>query len=99
MLASKAVSQDTVDQAQAAAKVAAAKVSATAAQIKAAEATLAGDLANLGFTKIYAPIAGTVVSQSALAGQTVNAVQSAPVIVQIAQLDVMTVWAQVPKPM
>src|SRR5690349_256684 len=63
MLASKAVSQDTVDQAQAAAKVAAAKVNATSAQIKAAEATLSGDIANLGFTKIYAPMAGTVVSQ------------------------------------
>jgi len=95
MLASKAVSQDTVDQAQAAAKVAAAKVSATSAQIKAAEATLSGDIANLGFTKIDAPMAGTVVSQSALEGQTVNAVQSAPVIVQVAKLDVMTVWAQV----
>jgi membrane fusion protein, macrolide-specific efflux system len=36
-----------------------------------------------------------VVSQNALEGQTLNAVQSAPVIVQIANLDVMTVWAQV----
>jgi macrolide-specific efflux system membrane fusion protein len=95
MLKSNAVSQDTVDQAQAAAKVADAKVNATKAQIKAAEATLAGDIANLGYTKIYAPMAGTVVSQTTLEGQTVNASQSAPVIVQVAQLDVMTVWAQV----
>lgn len=95
MLKSNAVSQDTVDQAEAAAKVGEAKVTATKAQIKAAEATLSGDVANLGYTKIYSPMAGTVVSQTTLEGQTVNASQSAPVIVQVAQLDVMTVWAQV----
>jgi membrane fusion protein, macrolide-specific efflux system len=95
MVKSNAVSQDTVDQASAAAKVADAAVAATRAQIKAAEATLAGDVANLGYTKIYAPLSGTVVSQSTLEGQTVNSVQSAPVIVQVANLDVMTVWAQV----
>jgi membrane fusion protein, macrolide-specific efflux system len=95
MVKANAVSQDTVDQAQAAAKVSEAQVAATQAQIKAAEATLAGDLANLGYTKIYAPLAGTVVSETTLEGQTVNSVQSAPVIVQVANLDVMTVWAQV----
>lgn len=95
MLHEFAVSQDTVDQAAAAFKVATAKVAATRAQIKAAEATLEGDLANLGYTKIYAPIDGTIVSQTTLEGQTVNANQSTPVIVQVANLDVMTVWAQV----
>lgn len=95
MLQSHAVSQTTVDEADAQAKVAAATVAATRAQIKAAEATLEGDLANLGYTKIYAPLDGTVVSQTTLEGQTVNAVQSAPIIVQVANLDVMTVWAQV----
>jgi macrolide-specific efflux system membrane fusion protein len=38
---------------------------------------------------------GTVVSQSVREGQTVNASQTAPTIVQIANLDVMTVRAQV----
>lgn len=95
MRAADAISQTTVDQAVAQAKVAAATVAATRAQIKAAEATLEGDLANLGFTKIYAPLDGTVASQTTLQGQTVNASQSAPVIVQVANMDVMTVWAQV----
>src|SRR5690606_28515394 len=36
-----------------------------------------------------------VVSQTSLEGQTVVASQQAPVIVQIANLDVMTVWAEV----
>lgn len=95
MRLSDAVSQSTVDESDAQAKVAAATVAATRAQIKAAEATLEGDVANLGYTKIYAPIDGTVVSQTTLEGQTVNANQSTPVIVQVANLDVMTVWAQV----
>lgn len=95
MLASSAVSQSTVDESAAQAKVAAATVAATRAQIKAAQATLEGDLASLGYTKIYAPLDGTVVSQTTLEGQTVNAVQSAPIIVQVANLNVMTVWAQV----
>lgn len=91
----KAVSQDTLDQANAASRVAEAKVAATRAQIKATEATLTGDLANLSYTKIYAPMDGTIASQTTLEGQTVNSVQSAPTIVQVANLDVMTVWAQV----
>lgn len=95
MRAADAVSQTTVDESEAQAKVAAATVSATRAQIRASEATLEGDLANLGYTKIYAPLDGTVVSQTTLEGQTVNASQSAPVIVQVANMDVMTVWAQV----
>jgi macrolide-specific efflux system membrane fusion protein len=40
-------------------------------------------------------MAGTVVDQIAFEGQTVNANQTAPVIVRIADLDTMTVWAQV----
>lgn len=95
MLGEQAVSQDAVDQAQAAFRVAEASVASTRAATKAAQATLSGDLANLGYTRIYAPLAGTVVSQTTLEGQTVNAAQSAPTIVQVANLDVMTVWAQV----
>lgn len=90
-----AVSQDVVQQAEASARVAAAALNAVKAQIKAAEATLEGDLANLNFTKIYAPMDGTVVVQDTRRGQTVNSVQSVAVIAQVANLDVMTVWAQV----
>ena len=90
-----AVSQDVVQQAEASARVAAAAVNSVKAQIKAAEATLEGDLANLNFTKIYAPMDGTVVVQDTRKGQTVNSVQSVAVIAQVANLDVMTVWAQV----
>lgn len=95
MRSADAVSQTTVDESDAQAKVATATVAATRAQMRASEATLEGDLANLGYTKIYAPLDGTVASQTTLEGQTVNASQSAPVIVQVANMDVMTVWAQV----
>ncbi len=95
MLAERAISQDAAEQSTAAARVAKAAVASLKAQIAAAEATLAGNLANLSYTRILAPMDGTVVSQTSLQGQTINASQSAPVIVQIANLDVMTVWAKV----
>ncbi len=95
MLVERAVSQDAVDQAESSAQVSEAAVVALKAQIKAAEATLEGNVANLGYTKVYAPMDGIVVSQTSLEGQTVNSSQQAPVIVQVANLDVMTVWARV----
>ena len=57
--------------------------------------SLRGDEANLNYTKIYAPMAGTVVAQSAKQGQTLNANQSAPIVVRIADLSAMTVQSQV----
>jgi macrolide-specific efflux system membrane fusion protein len=52
-------------------------------------------VANLGYTQIRAPMDGVIVAVLVKEGQTVNAIQSAPTIVKIAQLDVMTVNAQV----
>jgi len=65
------------------------------AQIEQVQSTLDGDRTNLGFTKIYAPIASTMVDQKAREGQTLNANQQTPTILQLAKLDVMTVRAQV----
>ena len=95
LLAGQAVSQDTAETAATAYKAAIAKRDALKAQIRQAKSTLKGDQLNLGYTNIYAPISGTVVAQSAREGQTVNASQSAPTIVQVANLDVMTSRAQV----
>jgi macrolide-specific efflux system membrane fusion protein len=95
LLEAKAISAQTVEENEANVAVAKAKLVSTRAQIKAAEASLEGNLANVGYTKIFAPMSGTVVSESALEGQTVNASQQAPVIVRVANLDTMTVWAQV----
>lgn len=90
-----AVSEDVLLASETEVTVNRARIQALNAQIDAAEGTLDGDLANLGFTKIYAPMTGTVVNASAIQGQTINASQTAPVIVRIANLDTMTVRAQV----
>jgi macrolide-specific efflux system membrane fusion protein len=65
------------------------------AQIAGAQVTLDTARANLSYTRITAPIEGTVIGIVTKQGQTVNANQSAPVIVVIANLDVMTVTAQI----
>ena len=75
--------------------VAAADVNALSAQMKQASAAVDTAKANLGYTKITAPMAGEVVSISMLEGQTLNANQQAPNILRIADLSTMTVWAQV----
>jgi macrolide-specific efflux system membrane fusion protein len=50
---------------------------------------------NLGYTKISAPLNGTVVSIPVEEGQTVNANQSTPTIVQVADLSQMEIKMQI----
>lgn len=95
LIKDNAISKEVLEDAQAAAKIANAQVSSLAAQIEEANSTLEGDKANLSYTKIYSTMDGTVVAQSVRQGQTVNANQTAPTIVQVANLDVMTVKAEV----
>lgn len=90
-----AVSEDTLEASRTDVTIAEARISALQAQIESAQAELDGDIANLGYTKIYAPMAGTIVSVSAIEGQTLNANQITPTIVRIASLGTMTVRAQV----
>ncbi len=90
-----AVSQDTLDQARAEMKQSAAQIASYKAQIDQQKSTLKGDEANLGYTKIFAPMSGTVVSQTTLEGQTVVSSQSATEIMTISNLDTMTVEAEV----
>lgn len=65
------------------------------AQIVQAKASLASDEAQLGYSKIYAPMAGTVIAVDMTEGQTLNAVQQAPTILRIADLSTMTVETSV----
>jgi len=90
-----AVSEEILEQSEAAAVQARAQVDAFKAQIEQTRASLAGDEANLRYTRIYAPMAGTVVALNARQGQTLVSSQQAPVILRIADLRTMTVWAQV----
>jgi len=72
-----------------------ARVDMFQAQILQAQASLRRDEAELGYTRIYAPMTGTVVAVDARVGQTLNAQQQTPLILRIAKLSPMTVWAEV----
>ncbi|OKB68831.1 efflux transporter periplasmic adaptor subunit [Serratia marcescens] len=50
---------------------------------------------DLGYTRILAPMDGVVIAVVTQQGQTVNSQQSAPTIVKLARLDVMTIKAQI----
>jgi macrolide-specific efflux system membrane fusion protein len=75
--------------------VAFADAASLTAQMKQATAAVNTAKANLAYTKITAPMAGEVVSISLLEGQTLNANQQAPNILRVADIDTVTVWAQV----
>lgn len=95
LLKDNATSRDAYESAAASRDMATAQIARLEAEIAKAKSTLEGDEANLGYTQIRAPMAGTVMSLTARQGQTLNANQSAPTILQIADLDTMTVSAQV----
>jgi macrolide-specific efflux system membrane fusion protein len=95
LMREKATTTEALESAEASLRSIEAQIEALAAQIEQTESTLRGDEANLGYTKIYAPMSGTVVSLSARQGQTLNANQQAPIVLRIADLAVMTVQAQV----
>lgn len=72
-----------------------AEIRALDAQIAQAQIEVNTAQVNLGYTRIVSPIDGTVVSVPVEAGQTVNAVQSAPTLIKVANLDTMTVKAEI----
>ena len=95
LMRENATTQDALQTAEAGLGSARAQIDVLKAQIEQTQSTVRGDQANLSYTKIYAPMSGTVVAQSAKQGQTLNANQQAPVIVRIADLTTMTVQSQV----
>jgi macrolide-specific efflux system membrane fusion protein len=95
MMREDATTAEALQTAEAELESAKAQIDALKAQIQQVRSTLRGDQANLSYTKIHAPMAGTVVTQAAKAGQTLNANQSAPVVLRIADLSTMTVQTQV----
>jgi macrolide-specific efflux system membrane fusion protein len=95
LLKSKGVSQFDFQNSEFTLKMAMATAASISAQIEQLQSTLTGDKTNLGYTKIYASMDSTMVDQKAREGQTLNANQSTPTILQLAKLDMMTVRAQV----
>lgn len=90
-----ATRDEDVQAAEAVFATAAARIDYLKAQIDQTQATLKADVVRLGFTRIYAPMAGTVIAVAAREGQTLNATYQTPDILRIADLSVMTVWTDV----
>lgn len=88
-------SRETVETAQADVAVALADLDALAAQKSRAEVSLSTARIGLERTRITAPIDGTVVAVVVEAGQTINAIQSAPTLVKLANLDRMLIKAEI----
>ncbi|KPG97051.1 efflux RND transporter periplasmic adaptor subunit [Pseudomonas sp. RIT-PI-r] len=95
LAAGGATREEDVQTARAELKATQARIDMFRAQIRQAEASLRSDQAELGYTRIYAPMEGTVVALDAREGQTLNAQQQTPLILRIAKLSPMTVWAEV----
>ena len=65
------------------------------AQIAESQARLKGNEAQLSYTRLYAPIAGTVLGVDVKQGQTLNATYQTPTVLRIADLSAMTAWTKV----
>lgn len=95
MVSQKVVSQADFEAAEADVKATRAQIAQLKALIIEAEVAVENAQSNLGYTRITAPIDGTVLAIVSQEGQTVNATQSAPTIVVLGQLDTMTVRAEI----
>lgn len=73
----------------------ASKVVELKAALKETEIALSTAEKNLGYTKITAPLSGTVVSVPVKTGQTINAAMNTPTIVQIADLSSMEILIEI----
>lgn len=85
----KATSKEDFESAQDALAAAKANVAELKASIKQTKISINTAESDLGYTRITATMDGTVVAIPVEEGQTVNAVQSTPTIIQLANLDTM----------
>ncbi|MSQ52794.1 MAG: efflux RND transporter periplasmic adaptor subunit [Betaproteobacteria bacterium] len=95
LMKENATTAEALQSAEASVRSITAQIDAIRAQMQQTESSLRGDEANLGYTKIFAPMSGTVAYVPTKQGQTLNANQQAPVVLRLADLSVMTVQAQV----
>ncbi|MDA0576220.1 macrolide transporter subunit MacA [Burkholderia gladioli] len=95
MLQRDASSQANYEVAKANVDTTVASLTSLDAQIDAAKVAVDSARANLGYTRIVAPMDGDVISIVAQEGQTVVSAQTAPVIMILADVDTMTVRAKI----
>lgn len=97
MFAQYAASRQDVESAEADMQVQLAQLASMEAQIHQQQIRVDTAKTNLGFTRIQAPVSGTVLSVSTQEGQTIVSSYQIPVILQIADLSTMTIRAQIPE--
>lgn len=95
LLRDEATRLEDVQTADAELAAAAARIDQLQARIVRTQSSLKADEARLGYTRIYAPMAGTVIGVDAKEGQTLNATYQTPTLMRIADLSQMTVWTTV----
>ncbi len=95
MLSRRVISQVTFEAAEATFLSLKAQAEALDAQIAQASVEVENARVNLGYTRIVAPMDGTVVAVVTKAGQTLNSNQATPTIVVLARLDTMRVKVQI----
>ncbi|AZQ84361.1 efflux RND transporter periplasmic adaptor subunit [Colwellia sp. Arc7-635] len=95
MVATSASSQSDYDTAESVLAVYRAELDQLSAEKEKSIISVDNAQVNLGYTLIESPINGTVIYVSVEEGQTVNNNQGTPSIIELAQLDVMTIKAQV----
>lgn len=95
LIRTNSTSQQNLENAKDTYATARANVNEMESLIKQTQITINTDETNLGYTKIRAPLDGTIVSVPVEEGQTVNANQTTPTIVQIANLGDMEIDIQI----
>lgn len=88
------VSEMDLNKAKNALLVAQKELSASTSQLEQAKLKIATAKTNLAYTRITAPIDGVVVSVVTKEGQTINAMQSSPTIIKLAQIDTVQIKAK-----
>ncbi|WP_208440188.1 efflux RND transporter periplasmic adaptor subunit [Bartonella raoultii] len=95
MIKLHATSRADLDEATTQVKIREAQIAQLRQQIIQAQIDVDSAEVNLGYTRVTAPSAGTVLATVVEEGQNVNAVQSAPTIVILGDLSKMTIKAQI----
>jgi macrolide-specific efflux system membrane fusion protein len=91
----EAGSREAYETAEAEFKVITAEIAALDAQIEQAKIAVDTAQLDLNYTRITSPIDGVVVAIVTKEGQTVNANQSAPTIIKVAKLDMVTIKVEI----
>ena len=95
LLKQDAATREDLEDAEAALEMAQARIASLQAKMQETRATLRAEETRLSYTRIYAPMDGTVIALEAREGQTLNATYQTPRMMRIADLATMTVRTRV----